>query len=332
MDQYLVEVLQCPACAGELRWKVRESRDGHLIEADAHCLACGAVYPVRDRIGAFLTPDLAREDLWEQVESGLSRYLRQHPEIERRLLQGDEADLNAADLLFRAMVLEERGELEQAERIAHEANFRLYTAEYSRCLESQIEWVVKCLANSDGPIIDLASGRGRLVEAMVSELDAPIVASDFSPTVLRRNQRRLRFLGLEQRVSLVAFDARRTPFKTGSVTTMTTNLGLPNIEDSGLLLAELRRIVSGRLLAVTHFYPPDDEPNGVAIRHAGMSDLLFHDRALSQFAAAGWELSIRNACHGIARPTDHSRLLDGAGVDAIPVAETVLEWCVLEAH
>ena len=37
-------------------------------------------YPVREGIGLFLLPDLPRNDLWEQAESQLSRYLREHTE------------------------------------------------------------------------------------------------------------------------------------------------------------------------------------------------------------------------------------------------------------
>jgi uncharacterized protein YbaR (Trm112 family) len=332
VDRDLVDMLQCPACAGDLRWEVREGDARHIVDADVRCSACAAVYAVRDGIGAFLTPDLARNDLWEQAESGLTRYLRQHPDVEDELIHGDGGDLNPADLLFRSMVLEERGELEQADSVAREARPRLYTAEYLRCLDSQIEYVVRHLDDFDGPIVDLASGRGALVDVMVNRLTNPIVESDFSPTVLQRNRRRLQSLGVAHRVSLLAFDARRTPFKTGSVGRMTTNLGLPNIEDPGLLLRELRRVVRGSLLAITHFYPPDDGPNGAAIRDAGMSPLLFRDLALSHFAEAGWDVDIQNVCRGIAQPTERSRLLDGAGIDTLPVAETVLEWGVLVAR
>jgi hypothetical protein len=35
---------------------------------------------------------------------------------------------------------------------------------------------------------------------------------------------------------------------------------------------------------------------------------------------------------GLARPTPEGVILEGWGIDAFPVAETTLEWCVIEAR
>lgn len=78
-----------------------------------------------------------------------------------------------------------------------------------------------------------------------------------------------------------------------------------------------------------YFYPKDDEANATAIRQAGLSTLLFRRSTLEQLDAAGWHVEVANVCRAKAHPTPRSKLLDGAGIDAFPVAETVLEWCVL---
>jgi uncharacterized protein YbaR (Trm112 family)/SAM-dependent methyltransferase len=332
MHDYLIEMLACPACRGELAWTVT-GRHGNRIEtAEARCAACAAAYPVREGIGLFLTPELPRDDLWEQVDSHLTQYLREHPEVERRLMGVPLGELAPADQFFRALVLEERGEYARAKAAEDLANARLYTPEYLACLESQLNYVLERLSASDGPIVDLASGRGYLVEKLARRLERPIVATDFSPRVLRRDRRWLESLGLYDQVSLLAFDARRTPFKGDAVETLTTNLGLPNIEEPGDLLQELRRVVSGTFLAISHFFPGDDEANAAVIREVGLSTLLFRRTALACFAAAGWQVEVANVCRGKARPTPRSALLEGAGIDGLPVAETVLEWCVLVAH
>ena len=141
------------------------------------------------------------------------------------------------------------------------ANKGLYTKAYLDCANSQIKYVINWLSATDGPIVDLASGRGYLATRLVRELQRPVVVSDFSPAVLRRNRQYFERLGLYGFVSLLAFDARRTPFKDGAVKLLTTNLGLPNIEEPGDLLKELRRIVDGVFLAISHFYPEEDEKN-----------------------------------------------------------------------
>ena len=56
----------------------------------------------------------------------------------------------------------------------------------------------------------------------------------------------------------------------GAITTLTTNLGLPNIEVPGNLPAELRRILNAIFLAISNFYPEEDEANANMIRDAGL--------------------------------------------------------------
>jgi uncharacterized protein YbaR (Trm112 family) len=332
MHTYLIDILECPVCRGELAWTVTEHRGNRIEMAEARCMACAATYPVREGIGLFLTPELPRNDLWEQVEGQLTQHLREHPKVERLLMDVPLDILAPADQFFRALVLEERGKYAEAKAAHDLANVGLYTPEYLACYNRQFSYVLERLSASDGPIVDLASGRCYLVEELARRLGRPIVATDFSPRVLRRDRRWLESLGLYDRVSLLAFDARRTPFKDGAVKTLTTNLGLPNIKEPGNLLQELRRIVAGTFLAISAFYPEDDEANTAVIRKAGLSTLLFRRSALEHFAAAGWQVEVANVCAGKARPTPIGVVLEGAGIDAFPVAETVLEWCVLVAH
>ena len=331
MHDYVVEMLECPACHDELAWTVSERRENRIETAKAHCRVCAATYPVEEGIGLFLTPDLTRDDLWEQMDSWLIQHLREHPEIERQLIDEPLETLTPADQLFRAMVLDERGEYALAKAASDSARPGIYTPEHLSSSEDQINFVIERLAASDGPIVDLASGRGSLVEEMARKLSRPIVATDFSPTVLRRDRHRFEFLDLYDQVSLLAFDARRTPFKNGAVETLTTYQGLPNIREPGDLLQELRRVVNGVFLAVSQFYPEDDEVNAEKIREAQLETLLFRPRALECFAAAGWLVEVANARPVKASPTPRSVVLGGAGIDGMPVTDTVLEFCVLLA-
>lgn len=114
MHSYLIELLECPACHGELDWSITERRDDRVHVGEARCKACRTSYPVREGMGLFLTPDLPREDLWQRVDSQLTRHLRQHPEVERQLMEVPLESLNPADQLFRALVLEERGHYVEA--------------------------------------------------------------------------------------------------------------------------------------------------------------------------------------------------------------------------
>jgi hypothetical protein len=228
-------------------------------------------------------------------------------------------------------VSEEQGKFIEAQIAADSADKGLYTPEYIDCRNSQLDYVVDWLSTTQGPIVDLASGIGYLVQKVARELKRPIVATDFSPTVLRKDRKWLEHFGLYNHVSLLAFDARCTPFKDGAIATLTTNVGLTNIYEPGNLLAELRRIVSGVFLAISLFYPEEDEANAKVIHEAKLDQLLYRRTALQHFAEAGWKVEMRNTCVGEAHPTPPSVLLDGARADGLPVAKTNLEWCVLLA-
>lgn len=332
MHDHIVEMLECPACHDELTWTIAERREGRVETAEAHCRACAAIYPVRGGIGVFLTPDLQRDDLWEQMDSWLTKYLREHPEGERQLMETPLETLAPADQSYRAGLLAERGDYAQAKTVGELAWSKLYTPEYVACSKDRMDFTIECLATAGGPIVDLASGRGSLVQEMARRLSQPIIATDFSPTVLRRDRHQWDFSGLYDRVSLLALDARRTPFKDGAVETLTTYTGLPNIEQPGGLLQELRRVVSGTFLAVTHFYPENDDANAEKIRESQRETLLFRTKALECFSAAGWQVEVPYSRPVKASPTPPSVLLGGAGIDGMPVTDTVLDFCVLLAR
>lgn len=84
--------------------------------------------------------------------------------------------LAPTDPFFRALVLEERGNYIEARLVEDSANKGLYTPECANCWNSQSDYVVEWLATTDGPIVDLASGRCYLVEKLTHSLKRPVVA------------------------------------------------------------------------------------------------------------------------------------------------------------
>jgi len=331
MLQSLIPLLECPLCHGELTWTLTECQGDHVEAAEAVCRDCASRYPVLDGIAAFLTLNLRRHDLWEVTETQLTRYLRENPQVEHQLMDSEISELAPADQFFRALVLEEQGNYGQARDLATMAIRGLYTSEWLSAYQSETAHLVGRISRQAGPLVDLASGRCDLVQVLAGELSRPIVATDFSPRVLRNSRRRLAPLGLDRNLGLLAFDARRTPFKAGALDTLTTNQGLGNIEQPLDLLHELRRVVRGEFLAITHFYPPGDG-NAAAIRELGLQTLLYRDSTLDAFAAAGFEVELANVQTAPARPTPVSVLLEGARIDGLPVVPTELQWCLLVAH
>lgn len=328
MNKNLLELLECPVCHQQLDWKIVSENDFQIEQAEARCPDCGSVYPVMDGIGIFLTPDLPRNDMWEQVDSRLALYLKEHPDLEQKLMEVSLETLSPTDQLLRQMILEERDGFDESRKI--NALAKLYTPEYLMCWNSQVEFVLENLVGFRGPVVDLASGRCYLAEKIASHLHRPVIVTDFSLRVLRRNRKYLQFLGLDDLASFVAFDARKTPFRKGAIEVMTTNLGLPNIESPMNVMNELQRIIRGTLLAISHFYPMRDERNGKAIAEAGLEIFLYKESALQCFLESGWHVKVENGCAGSAFPTPVSSIFD-IRPDGLPVAPTELEWCTLRA-
>lgn len=331
MQEYLIELLCCPACQGDLIWTITETRDDHIEEGLSECGECGGVYPIREGIGVYLTTEHEREDLWQDVESNLMRLIREDPDLREDLMESSIETLNPADQFFRAMVLEEKGDFAGAETVEKIARQGLYTQEYINCWMDQIDYLVDQLDAYRDPIIDLASGRGYLIRELAQRAVAPVVATDFSLQVMRRNRRWVEFQRLYHRVSLLVFDARQTPFKDRSVRIMTSNLGLPNIREAGKFHSELRRIVSGRFLGITHFFPENDA-NATAIDQYDLGDMLYEERLIAGLSHAGFRVELVNKCRGRARPTPAGKIVRGAQIDGLPIADVELEWCLLQAN
>lgn len=331
MHTYLIEMLACPVCHGKLAWHIANRTKDRIEAGEARCTACDAAYPIRDGIGVFLTPEQQHEGMWEE-ESRLIRYVHEHPEIERQLLEAPLDALNPADQLFRSQVLEERGAFAEAKTAAERAREGLYTSASRVCQERNFQQVIEQLSSGEGPIIDLASGRCYLVEELLRRLARPVVATDLDLPVLMRDRRYLEYWGLYDRASLLAFDARHTPFRDGAISTLTTFVGLPNIQEPSDLLHGLRRAVSGQFVAIMLFFSPEDNVHAPVIRDAGLETLLFRDAALDAFAAARWQVELIEACIARALPTPRGVLLEGFQVDGFPLAETMEELCVLVAN
>ena len=330
MDAALLELFQCPACSGPLVWRPATWDGDRILDATARCSGCGVSYDVRHGV-AVLLPGVVT-DAWAETESWLTTLTREQPAVERALLDPDPSALGPADLLFRALALEDRGDFARARQAADLADEGLYTEETRACRDELLDDLVGAVeaGPETGLVVDIATGRGVLVERLAARIDRPIVATDVSPHVLLRTLTALDALGLGQRVSFVACDARRTPFGDGAVPIATTHAGLGNVTEPGSLLGELRRVVSGRFLAVTTFYSRDDDENAAQIQRLGLERVLYRDTLLAELEAAGWSAGIAGSCQARAEPTPASVVVEEAEIDALPAAPAELEWALVE--
>ena len=221
-------------------------------------------------------------------------------------------------------MLEEREGFAAAREAYAYADVHSYSVEVRRARDAALAHVVELVRAGEGQVLDVATGRGTLLELLLREGERPLAATDVSPTVLRRVRERLG----DDRIDYVAADAHELPFADGSIPTLVSHLGLANVPATAL--AELRRV--GRTLFVTHvFYPEDDAENRAAAREAGLERLLLRSAALEALSDAGWNPTVEAEREVRAGPTPESALVPGVRIDGIPVVETTATWCVLRA-
>ncbi|MTI67297.1 MAG: methyltransferase domain-containing protein [Firmicutes bacterium] len=330
MHKYLVDMLECPLCHGDLKWDIFKETNERIIQAEILCNDCNAKYPVEDEIALFLTPKENRNDLWEQGNNQLKKYFNENPEIEYKLLNKSLESLNPADKFIRGMLLEEKGEYFKAMDVFKVAYKEIYTKEYIDCWNDEINYLCNYI-DSDKPIIDLASGRCYLVEKLAKLKKNKIVATDFSPKVLKRDKLLLEHIGLYKNISLIAFDGRLTPFKDGAIDILTSNLGLSNIEKPKDLIKELRRITKGTFLSINHFCNESDHDNVNLLKKFQLDTFLLESETIDSFKKADFNINILNNLKGKAKPTPKGELIKDAEIDGFPIKETILKWGIIEA-
>lgn len=331
MHKHYIDMLMCPLCHNQLKWHIKEDDGDRIINANVTCSSCQSEYEVRDEIAVFLTDELSRNDLWWQSESGLEKYFKEKPDIYEKLMNTPEEELNGADYWFKASYLEMKRDFMTSSRMFKNAFKKIYTQDYIDGWKSQIDFIIDNIYTNK-PIIDIASGKGYLIEKLLKQTKNYIVATDFSPTILARNKEYYKYNGLYNRLSLIAFDARKTPFKDNSIVTMTSNMGIQNIEQPGEVINEMNRISKGTFMSVMCFIDKYDKVHMDLLNKYGSMTYATRDNAFETFKRKGWNVKIANSFVANVKPTPEGEILKGARIDGFPIADTKLEFCVIQAR
>ena len=332
MHKHYIDMLECPTCHGDLQWHIKEVTTARIINASVICKSCGADYEVRDEIAVFLTPDLPRNDLWEQGESSLDGYFSENPEVFKRLMNTPEEELNGTDYWYKASYYELKGDYAISSEMFEKAFQKIYTEDHIKAWNSQMDFMVQSIKDSSKPVVDIASGKGYLIERLLLGTNNYILATDFSPTILVRNKEYYKFKGLYERLSLIAFDARRTPFKSNSIEILTSNIGLPNIEQPGSVVSELYRIAKDKFMSVMHFIDSSDSIHMDFFKGYSTTAYATRDNAIETFEKCGWKVTISNSIMAEVTPTPIGQIMEGLQVDGIPLENTKFEFCVIVAE
>jgi uncharacterized protein YbaR (Trm112 family) len=320
MHKTLVTLLICPVCHGELKSRIAKQDEAHIIEGEFECKNCKRKYPVVDSIGVFLGDGEKRDDFWREQEDFATRFRREHPIQFFLLTKTFLGSIKPEHHFLKGLLLEN-------EKILERATERIYTKDYLTGYEKTKKVLYEVEKDNPPIILEIACGRGGFFKEFVRSRrgNGVYVATDFSPTVLHSNLKWLRANKLEEKVTLLAFDAKVAPFRDSSVPAMVSNLGLPNIRNNGKAVQEAFRVLVPRGIFITNFmFTTEQTENYVKSKELGLAQFYVRSGVDEIFRKAGFEFSLEELHRGAVRPTP-------GGIDLFPTVPDTYSFCIIRA-
>ena len=249
MFKSILPLLACPMCHNESLVFDGSSQDDRFVDGSLTCAGCERVYPVENEIADLADPAKSINE-WEW-----------------------EVDIENLD------------------------TFAAFDTAYARSMPATVRRNLPLLVNrimhvanrSEGPILDVATGRGVLLRelALLLTTDQPIIGIDVDMKVLRGLQRFLRHRGLYDEVSLISMDAKRLALRSNAIGTVTSWFGFNNVPDAPPAMRETQRVLAsgGRLATAILNVDPTSTTYRIA-EEAGFSDFLTDENARINLAAA----------------------------------------------
>lgn len=254
MYESILPLLACPSCRHDVLTFKGATEDDRLVNGTLTCSQCRHDYPIENEIATLVDPNQPGDE-WQW-------------EVDIENLETFAAFDTAYANSMPATVRQNRPLL--VSRIMHVAN------------------------QSEGPILDIATGRGVLLRelALLLTSDYPLIGIDIDPKVLRGLQRFLRRSGLYDPVSLIVMDVRNLAFRPASVGTVTSWFGFNNVPDPQIALQEVERVlVAGGRLATSILNVGATSPTHALAREAGFADFLTDEAVEARFSQTSLTLT-----------------------------------------
>jgi len=329
MFNFLKDILICPECHGELLWEITDENNTNVIEAEAKCCDCKKIYPVKNGIGCFVQYENDSDDNWARGENWLKNLIADNPDIREKIMNTAIDEMNAADIMIKSMICKIEGNHSEATALNKIWRKKAYKEESSAASSAQIEYIVNSLKDEKDFILDIASGSGRLVSEFLEKTDKLIVSSDISFNIMQQAKKIAEQNGFGDRVSYIAFDLNKSPFRDKSVKIITTFVGLQNISYPEKIFGEIRRICGGKLYSACVFCCEDNIVNLKALEEGGLDKTWVKSKYIDEFDRAGFTSVIENSIITLDEPTPVGEIVKGVKIDGFPVETGYFEKTVI---
>ena len=329
MFKFLKEMLVCPECHGELIWEITDENDIHIIEAKIKCHDCNKIYAVKNGVGCFVEYVKSSDDGWQNEENWLNNLLAENPDIREKLMTTDIEEMNAADIMVRAKICRKEGNVAEADRLGKFWFKKAYKNEQIEAIFGQIDYIVNLLKDEKNIILDVASGEGGIVQKFLENTDTRIVSSDISFHVMEKAKESAEEKGYGDRVSYIAFDLNKTPFRDKSINIMTSLFGLQSVVSPVRIFEEIRRICDGKLYSACVFCCDENSKNVKLLEESGEDSMIIKDKYIEEFDKVGFTSIVKNSIITFNEPTPVGEIAKGVIIDGFPVEADDFEYAVV---
>jgi hypothetical protein len=121
----------------------------------------------------------------------------------------------------------------------------------------------------------------------------------------------------------------KSPFKNKSVKTITTYVGLQNINNPEKIFGELRRICGGKFYSACVFCAEDNITNRKDLENDGLDNTWIKNKYLEGFNNAGFASIVENSIITLDEPTPVGEIIKGVKIDRFPVEPGNFERAVV---
>lgn len=225
MHDRLLKLLACPICSASLTFQgtIRKSR---CVKGFLKC-SSGHTFQVKEQIGLLKDAKLSETEFeWRVDVADEGKYLEIRKEYDSYLRDDQKAAIG-------------------------------------KMIENLAGYVSRSSLQSDGIVLDVASGMGTFVLPLLDKFSAgsTVIGTDIDERPLRGLMNRSRKAGSYDRLSLVVVDAKHLCFKNDVFSTASSFFGFDNVPETVLALEECARIlrVGGRVFFASLWYREGSE-------------------------------------------------------------------------
>ena len=302
----------------------KEKNSNKIIAGYAKCVECGETYPINNGIAVFLPNKWQNIKIWERSERVAVQ--KKGTGEKKNILVGENID-KPSEILKRIRIRNSQGEMR------NEDLYKRYMEVIGMpdTLSKLCYLAQKCANEIDDMdyVLDFASGKCLLAEVLNEISNCRTIVSDINPIIVMQAQQEFKRSDNYDKLSFMAFDMKKSPFRNKSIHTVTTLLGLQNIIPSKGIVDEIDRI-SDVFFTISAYLTEKLPENMTVLNKFHIADVWIEHNFAKETDRLGWKCericSFMDLAKGISREEIETRF----AVAKFPVKDEMVKYALMK--